>query len=65
MSTYLPNNPNIYGIGERIGPFRLPTGNTYTIWNRGIIIIYFFISLYFIFKMSFMLNLMVFYCFLL
>jgi len=36
ISTTLPNNPNIYGIGERVGPFKLPTGNTYTIWNRDV-----------------------------
>ena len=32
VSTTLPSNPNIYGLGERITNFRLPTNNNYTIW---------------------------------
>ena len=36
LSTVLPPSPNIYGLGERVAPFRLPTSNTYTMWNRGI-----------------------------
>ncbi|XP_004363327.2 alpha-glucosidase [Capsaspora owczarzaki ATCC 30864] len=35
MSTRLPDQPNIYGLGERVHQFRLdPTGKTYTIFAR-------------------------------
>jgi alpha-glucosidase (family GH31 glycosyl hydrolase) len=34
LSTSLPQNPNIYGLGERAAPLRLPTGQTYTIFAR-------------------------------
>jgi len=35
LSTVLPQSPNIYGLGERVAPFRLPS-NTYTMWNRDV-----------------------------
>jgi alpha-glucosidase len=35
LQTKLPENPNIYGLGEHIDSFRLPTRNyTRTLWNR-------------------------------
>lgn len=34
LGTSLPNNPNIYGLGERAAPLKLPTGQTYTIFSR-------------------------------
>lgn len=34
LATALPNNPNIYGLGERAAPLKLPTGQTYTIFSR-------------------------------
>lgn len=35
LQTRLPNEPNIYGLGEHIDSFRLPTDNyTRTLWNR-------------------------------
>jgi len=33
INTQLPQNPNIYGLGERVDPLRL-TNNSYIIWNR-------------------------------
>eukprot|EP00026_Physarum_polycephalum_P002843 Phypoly_transcript_02852.p1 GENE.Phypoly_transcript_02852~~Phypoly_transcript_02852.p1 ORF type:complete len:845 (+),score=106.60 Phypoly_transcript_02852:55-2589(+) len=35
LSTILPDSPNIYGLGERVAPFRLPS-NTYTMWAKDI-----------------------------
>jgi len=34
ISTSLPQNPNIYGLGERVYPLKLPLSRTYTIWTR-------------------------------
>ncbi|PLB33629.1 putative alpha-glucosidase [Aspergillus candidus] len=35
LRTSLPKNPNLYGLGEHIGPLRLPTTNySQTFWNR-------------------------------
>ena len=34
METVLPANPNIYGLGERAAPLRLPTSQVYTIFAR-------------------------------
>ncbi|KAF9043930.1 alpha-glucosidase [Panaeolus papilionaceus] len=35
VKTSLPNNANIYGLGEHTNPFRLPTENTtLTMWSR-------------------------------
>lgn len=34
LGTVLPANPNIYGLGERAAPLKLPTGQTYTIFAR-------------------------------
>eukprot|EP01103_Thecamoeba_quadrilineata_P002341 TRINITY_DN12310_c0_g1_i1.p1 TRINITY_DN12310_c0_g1~~TRINITY_DN12310_c0_g1_i1.p1 ORF type:complete len:899 (-),score=146.47 TRINITY_DN12310_c0_g1_i1:76-2772(-) len=33
LSTQLPNNPNIYGLGERVHPIRLTTNELYTLFN--------------------------------
>lgn len=34
VQTQLPANPNIYGLGERAAPLRLPTSQVYTIFAR-------------------------------
>lgn len=35
LRTWLPENPNLYGLGEHTDPLRLPTTNyTRTLWNR-------------------------------
>lgn len=35
LKTAVPNNANIYGLGEHTNTFRLdPTNTTRTIWNR-------------------------------
>lgn len=35
LRTSLPDDPNLYGLGEHIGPLRLPTTNySQTFWNR-------------------------------
>lgn len=35
VKTNLPENPNIYGLGEHTNPFHLPTDNlTLTLWSR-------------------------------
>ncbi|KDQ16376.1 glycoside hydrolase family 31 protein [Botryobasidium botryosum FD-172 SS1] len=35
LKTSLPNNPNVYGLGEHTGSFRLPTADhTRTLWSR-------------------------------
>jgi len=35
LRTVLPDNPNLYGLGEHTDPLRLPTTNyTRTMWNR-------------------------------
>ncbi|KAJ5162010.1 hypothetical protein N7492_007402 [Penicillium capsulatum] len=35
LRTWLPNDPNLYGLGEHIDSLRLPTTNyTRTLWNR-------------------------------
>ncbi|KAH9477307.1 putative alpha/beta-glucosidase agdC [Psilocybe cubensis] len=35
VKTNLPQNPNIYGLGEHTNPFHLPTDNlTLTLWSR-------------------------------
>jgi alpha-glucosidase (family GH31 glycosyl hydrolase) len=34
LSTNLPKQPNVYGLGERAAPLRLPTNETYTIFAR-------------------------------
>lgn len=34
IATGLPQNANIYGIGERAAPLKLPSGKTYTIFAR-------------------------------
>jgi alpha-glucosidase (family GH31 glycosyl hydrolase) len=36
LTTKLPQNPFIYGLGERVQSLRLPLGQTYTIWNKDI-----------------------------
>ena len=36
ISTQMSNNPNVYGLGERVHNYRLdPNFQTYTMWNRG------------------------------
>ncbi|RMJ13951.1 hypothetical protein CDV36_006377 [Fusarium kuroshium] len=41
LRTNLPNDPNIYGLGEHSDSFRLPTDSSYrrTLWNREAILI--------------------------
>lgn len=35
LKTWLPDNPNLYGLGEHSDPLRLPTTNyTRTLWSR-------------------------------
>jgi len=33
ISTHLPSDANIYGLGERVRPLRLDAGLTYTMWS--------------------------------
>eukprot|EP00118_Oscarella_pearsei_P028778 m.2900 g.2900 ORF g.2900 m.2900 type:complete len:913 (+) comp8961_c0_seq1:1487-4225(+) len=33
LSTTLPSDANIYGLGEHVGPLKLNRGQTYTMWN--------------------------------
>lgn len=35
LRTALPDNPNIYGLGESADPFHHTTGYTHAIWNSG------------------------------
>ncbi len=34
LHSVLPEDPYIYGLGERVYPLRLPISKTYTMWNR-------------------------------
>ncbi|KAK0455281.1 glycoside hydrolase family 31 protein [Desarmillaria tabescens] len=34
VKTSLPEDPNIYGLGEHTNPFRLPLNTTLTLWSR-------------------------------
>eukprot|EP00026_Physarum_polycephalum_P002427 Phypoly_transcript_02433.p1 GENE.Phypoly_transcript_02433~~Phypoly_transcript_02433.p1 ORF type:complete len:897 (+),score=153.68 Phypoly_transcript_02433:115-2805(+) len=36
LSTVVPQEPNIYGLGERVAPFRLPLNTSYTMWAKDI-----------------------------